>query len=183
MKVVYRKTTGRSQHRGTVNGFTLLETIVVSLLIGILFAIAAPGGLALLDARRAGIAEEEAFLALRNAQHQAKLHRAPWQASFREMGDFVQWAIHPVGTLPSEANWNTFDAKIRIDPETTLRQSQGVYRVQFNHQGDVNGQLGRLTLSVKSGSRTKRCILVSTLLGKMRRGSNHFKAKDGKYCY
>jgi hypothetical protein len=55
--------------------------------------------------------------------------------------------------------------------------------MQFNHYGEVNGQLGRITLSTIDQADTKRCVMISTLLGAMRKGEDHVKKKDGKHCY
>ena len=55
--------------------------------------------------------------------------------------------------------------------------------MQFNYKGNTNGQLGRITLSLRSGGTAKRCVFVSTLLGGMRTAKDQAQPKDGKYCY
>jgi hypothetical protein len=95
----------------------------------------------------------------------------------------LQWVTHQEGTTPPDSFWNSLDPNVQLDPETTLRRVRGVWRVEFNHLGRVNGQLGRITLSGKSGGRAKRCVVVSTLLGTLRKASNRTTPRDGKYCY
>lgn len=166
-------------------GFTLLEILVVIGIIGILFAIASPTWSSLLTKQRVNAAKNEAFQAIRTAQHNAKLTHVDWQVSFRQVNGLVQWAIHPDTAIPGDSLWKNLDPNIQIDPETTLYfdQTNKLYRLQFNHLGRVSGQLGRITFSGKTDSKTKRCVIVSTLLGAMREGENHAKAKDNKHCY
>lgn len=166
-----------------ISGFTLLELIVIVVIISILFAIMAPGWTAFLNVQRLNGGQEQVLLAMRDAQSRAKQSRVIWQASFQNPNGVVQWAIHPAGTTPAPSLWRSLDAAIQMDAETTLQQSGGVRRVQFDHEGNVNGQLGRFTLSSKFGGKTKRCVIVSTLLGAIRTGREHSTLQDGKYCY
>jgi type II secretory pathway pseudopilin PulG len=167
-----------------IGGFTSLEMLVVVIIIGIIFAILAPAWLSLLNAQRLNIAQDKAFQAIRSAQQKAKLNRIIWQVSFRQASSGAQWVVHPDNILPEDSLWNDLDPDIQIDDqETTLYKSHGIHRVQFNYLGAVNGQLGRLTLKGKSGGRVKRCIVVATLLGALRKGSEHSTPQEGKYCY
>jgi prepilin-type N-terminal cleavage/methylation domain-containing protein len=164
-------------------GFTLLEIVVTTVIIGILFAIAAAGWSTFLNIHRLNTAQEQVYLAMRTAQTTAKHQHLSWQTDFREANQVLQWVIHPDGTLPPDSFWNSLDPNIKLDPETTLRKIRGVWRVEFNHLGRVNGQLGRITLSGKSRGRTKRCIIVSTLLGTLRKASDRNTPQNGRYCY
>ena len=175
-------------HRNTVQwlhpaGFTLLELIMIIAIAGILFALMAPGWAAFMTIQRLNAGQEQVLLAMRDAQSHAKQGRVLWQASFQNANGVVQWAIHPAGTTPASFIWRSLDATIQIDDETTLQQSGAVRRVQFDHEGNVNGQLGRLTLSSKSGGKVKRCVIISTLLGTIRTGTEHTTLQDGKACY
>lgn len=166
------------------SGFTLLELLISLVIIGISSAIAAPSWLAFVDVQRLNTAQNQVHNAMRQAQSQAKKEKLTWQASFREQNGVVQWAIHPGTVNPLVANWNNLDSSVRLDTETTLQQSNGVRRIQFDYRGSVRQPpLGRITLSSKSGGKAKRCVFVSTILGAMRTGKEHSRAKDGKYCY
>ncbi|MBW4691798.1 MAG: type II secretion system GspH family protein [Lyngbya sp. HA4199-MV5] len=164
-------------------GFTLLELIVIVLIISLLFAFAASTWGGFLTAQRLNAGQERVHQAMRDAQSRAKQNRIVWQASFQETSGIVQWAVHPVNSTPTASAWSSLDSAIQIDAETTLQQLGGIRRVQFDHEGHVNGQLGRLTLSGKAGGKTKRCVIVSTLLGAIRTGSEHSTLQDGKSCY
>nr|WP_274381927.1 prepilin-type cleavage/methylation domain-containing protein [Myxacorys almedinensis] len=165
---------------------TLLEILVVLLIIGAIAAIAAPSWISFLNNQKLITARNQVFDVLRQAQSTAKLQHIGHDTKFRQSGDRVEWVIHPVGdtelstaellTLP----WNTLAEQVQLDPETTLYRKDNVYRVRFNDYGEVNGQLGRVTLSVTSGQVRKRCVIVSSLLGAMRTGESQPQKKDPK---
>ncbi len=174
------------QHKdeSSTHGFTLLEILVVTAVLGILSAIAAPSWLAFANNIRLKTAQAEIYFAMRQAQSQAKLQKLNLQVSFREQNGVLQWAVHTTNVSPNNANWNNLDASVRMDAETTLQQSDGVRRIKFNHLGNVSQPpLGRLTISSKNGGRAKRCVFVSTILGALRISKEQEKAKSGKYCY
>ncbi len=174
----------RDLHRD-LHGFTLFETLVAIIIIGVLAAIASPSWLSQINKQRLNAAKNEAFQAIRTAQHNAKLNHIDWQISFREVDGLVQWVTYPDGTIPGNSPWRSLDPNVRIDKETTLYfdQANKIYRLRFDYLGRVSGQLGRITFSSKTDSKTKRCVIVSTLLGAMREGEEHASPRDNKYCY
>lgn len=156
--------------------------MVILVILGILYAISAPGWTAFLSRQQLNTAQDEVLQAVRSAQNQAKLQHVTWQASFREFNGIVQWSIHPAKLAPANTQWKGLDPAINLDEETTLLQTSGVRRIQFSEDGRISGQLGRLTLSDKSGS-AKRCLIFSTLLGAVRTSKENARQQDGKYCY
>ncbi|MEH2232132.1 MAG: type II secretion system protein [Nostoc sp.] len=171
------------KHNHSNSGFTLPEMLVVIVLIGILATIGIPNWLAFVETRRLNTAQNEVYYAMRQAQRQATKDKLTWQASFREQNGIVQWAVHPATVNPSNANWNNLDANVRLDSETNFQSSLStVQEVRFDYRGNAK-DLGRIALSIKSGGKTKRCVIVSTILGAMRMGKDNAIAKDNKYCY
>lgn len=165
-------------------GFTLLEVIATVLIVGILSAIAFPSWLSFIQNRRLNIAQNQVYRSIREAQSQAKNAKLPWQASFREVNNVVQWAVHPTTVAPTNASWNNLDNHIKIDSETTALNSSRLWQAKFDYQGNVTPPLKRITLSHKDGGKLKRCVYISTILGALRVEKEHsVPNSDGDYCY
>lgn len=180
----------------STSGFTLLELIIVALIIGILSAIATPAWIGFTERQRLSVAQSQVYRVMKQAQSNAKRDKITWQASFREQDNIVQWAIHPASINSNNANWQNLESGIRIDQETTLVKTDNVRRLRYNYQGCPVYQLddqctqttirtkGRITLSSTNSGKTKRCVIVSTLLGVLRTSQEQTKAdRKGRYCY
>lgn len=184
----------------TNQGFTLLETLIVVVIIGIVSAIAIPNWQAFVNLRYLNSAQDRVYWTMQEAKRNAVRDKITWQASFRETpSGTVQWAVHPATSdafIPAGVLWHDLGKNIQVDKyknskdeyETTLdspgtKTIAGPWRVQFNSYGNTNGQLGRITLQTTSGGKAKRCVIVSTLIGTLRTGKEHPKVQDGKYCY
>lgn len=162
--------------QGTDGGFSLLEMLTVFAIVGIIAAIAVPGWASFRNTRRLNTAQDQIYQALRQAQFEAKRRGVRWQISVQNRDEQAQWAIYPVNASPLEAAWTDLPPGIQIDTSrTTVRRSRGIYEVQFNHKGHVNGQLGRITLVGIERSRTRRSVVVSTLIGAMRKANNNVR--------
>jgi prepilin-type N-terminal cleavage/methylation domain-containing protein len=165
-------------------GYTLAEMAVAIAIIGILAAIAIPSWLGFRNTRNLNVAQGLIYQIISQAQSEASLLHMDRKASFRENNGVVQWAIHSATSTPLTTEWRDLSPNVRIDSvETTLSQVGGMYQVQFDQWGNVEGQLGRLTVMGNVGGRARRCVIVSTLLGAMRRGSDRSTPLDGRYCY
>lgn len=101
-------------------------------------------------------------------------------------------ALTPNVTFATQAN-------AKGKSETTIRnQNQTRWRVVFNAQGcpvyragdtclqtslRALGRIGLTTAPETVPVKAHRCIIISTVLGHVRRGEYHAKAKDSKFCY
>jgi Tfp pilus assembly protein FimT len=177
----------RRHHRRS--GYSLLEIMTIVAILGTMAAIATPSYLGWANRLRLSAAQQQVMMAMKRAQHKATKTLVPQQISFRETtegkgptaGHQVEWSIHPIDTQPIA--WEALPPEIKLDPETSLRQKDKLYVMQFNERGEANGQLGRVTITLPNDPHNKRCVIVSTLLGAMRSGTSHPKPNEGKYCY
>ncbi|MGF1496644.1 MAG: Tfp pilus assembly protein FimT/FimU [Elainellaceae cyanobacterium] len=165
-----------------VGGFTLLETLAVAAILGILVAIAAPAWLSFMNAKTLTTAQDQVYLAMRQAQTDAKHSHTERRVSFREQNGQVELAIHDPDALLTALQWQPLPKGVHIDAESSLPNSGGIHYVRFDQNGSAKN-LGRLTLKGRHSSRTLRCIFVSTLLGALRKASDNRTPRDGKYCY
>ena len=200
-------TYGGSLDRGDNLGFTLIELLTVISLMAILATIAGASWRTFINSQQLNAAIDQAARAMQEAKSNAIRDGVTWQASFREGKDedgepVTQWAVHKKSVSPDRAYWHNFNPNVRIvDPdihlddrnETTLYRyssgdNKGVRRIQFNHHGNTNGQLGRLTLAYRhsdpnNNRRKLRCVIVSTLLGLWRKSNEQPTLDEGRYCY
>lgn len=172
------------EYKSDNSGYTLLEILAVLFIIGILSAIATPSWVSFLNTQRLNTAQNEIHRAIQAAKSNAKRDKITWQASFRQQNNVAQWLIHPQSTTVPTTNWNPLDPAIKIDePETTFIKSNGIWRVRFNYKGNLNGQLGRLTVTSKQGGKAKRCVITSTLIGATRTSKERPTQQNGRFCY
>ena len=87
--------------RQSTAGFTLIETLVVVIMIGVLFAIAAPGWLTFINRQRLGTANERVLQTLRTAQAEAKRTQTYREARFDVASDPPRVAVLPLTSSAS----------------------------------------------------------------------------------
>ena len=155
------------------SGFSLLELVIAAAIASILATIAAPSWIAFVQRQQLIQAQEQLYRIIQQTQQQAIAQRTSWRVSFRRAptagARAVEWTRYASHTTPSVDAWQTLQTDgPNIDAAaSTLRQQSGLYTVEFDHHGNVNGQLGRLTLSQ---SERQRCVVVATRLGALRKG-------------
>ena len=190
-------------------GFTMIEALIILLIIGIFTAIVAPSWLMFINNQRLKLSIDRAYWAMELAQSNAKRDKIAWQASFKEVGENVQVAVHEADIAPAQVpahQWKNLEPQIQIDTdETTVlqvnesnqqKQNGTIRRVMFNYQGCPVSRSyhdctqtsiaakGTLTLYHPNLTNSQRCIIISTLLGHKRTSKRQSKPNANKrYCY
>ena len=200
----------RSRSSRSDAGFTILEILILLTLIGIFSAIAAPSWLMFINNHRLKQSLDRAYWGMEVAQSNAKRDKTSWQASFKQVGENVQLAIHKSDTSPAQVpanEWKSLEHQININQnDTTFRKVNEntnevtkdgtVWRAMFNYRGcpvynktDECGLTslqakGNLTISHPNLPKGDRCVIISTLLGHTRTSERQSKPNQyGRFCY
>ncbi len=185
-----------------VAGFTLVEMLVTTAIVGLVSAIAIPSWLAFVNQQRLSEAQDKVLTVLRDSQANAKRQEGTWQACFRDYNNQVWSAIQSVPinsntdcSNPStnwqpligadsqiitinQTNSNLFPTSNASPPSSTL--PPGYYEVQFTPKGLVDNSVGgnppqKITITLRNqANNSQGCIFVETLLGAVRtdKGNN-----------
>jgi len=191
-------------------GFTMVETLIIILIIGIFCAIATPSWLMFINNYRLKLSVDRAYWAMEMARSNAKRDKISWQASFKQVGENVQVAVHKADITPAQVpadQWKELEPQIQINAhETTLlkvnesnavKENGTIQRATFNFRGcavynsnDECGNVrakGTLTLSHPNLKNSERCIIISTILGHKRISNRQSKPNPNndkkRYCY
>ena len=173
------------------SGFTLLEILVAIIIVGILAAIAAPGWLGFLARQRLTGAQDTVYQSIKEAQSKAQQRSERWQFSIRDEGDALEIATHRATSPPTLWTPIGDSGQLNIldeddgddDADTTLLDTDGVYSIIFDHQGNVlvvddddddlsSSAPGVLVLVSERTGQLQRSVNVSTLIGTVRKESN-----------
>ncbi len=159
-------------------GFSLIETIVVVVIIGLIATMGGVSWLALLNEQRMRSGVNEMISAMRLAQAGARRENLRWSVAFRSQDGRVQWSVNRATTPIAQWQWQNLlenDAnKFEIVPAaTTLPVSGGVYRLTYEFNGRVaitNTPPLQITVRPAGDSQVanQRCVQVVTLLGTLR---------------
>ncbi len=188
----------RFRSRRSETGFTLIEILVILVIIGVLFAIAAPGWDAIIMRQRISTAREQVLQIIRQAQSEARTSKSARAAVFFPTptgGGVPRVTTAPFsfgGSLPmntaSITNWKPLGDSVSANRSVKLTvtsqignnnalvfdsngaiASPPLVTVQQLNDTNVNSMFA-VTLSREgvADNNSKRCVIVQTLLGSVR---------------
>lgn len=173
-----------SINRRSLQGFTLLELLVVMTIIGVLAAIAAPGWLSFINRQKLNAAQSRVFSTMVTTQSTARRCKVGFEVQFRDVGNDVQYQVLYSGTSATcnlgAIGWESLGGSPLVQmrgvspgypttiddfPETST--GSGIRRIQFDSKGNLSSTfLNRyVVLRTSASSKDRRCVTVTTLLG------------------
>jgi type II secretory pathway pseudopilin PulG len=186
---------------GKSAGFTVIETLVIAFIIGLLVAIAVPSWLAFVQQQKLNKVNDIILYALKNAQQEAKKSKRSYSVSFQVDGGVSKISIAPASTAPE---WKNLGQDIGILPgevliytnlDSTIANKQGTNSnidysapgtgtITFDYIGSLDSSNGsvdaplKVAVAIRSpggstfASNLKRCVIVDSLIGAMRTGKD-----------
>lgn len=97
-------------------GFTLVELLVAIGLVGVIFAIAAPGWLGFVQQRRVNSANDSVLRALQEAQSKAKTQKLSYSVSLRIQNAVPQVAVYRDSPTPANNSWKPLGDQVSFKP-------------------------------------------------------------------
>ncbi|MBD1874630.1 type II secretion system protein [Nodosilinea sp. FACHB-131] len=167
-------------------GFTLIESLIAVVIVGLMAAIAAPSWFQLVQQRKINISQDMVYQAMRATQADAMQQRHDRRFSIRDRNGRIEWASHPETTLSSQAAaWTPLvEGVVFAAIDNTMLSSGGTYYVKFDMYGNVKAGLSTVTFSTGGSQQTHRCVVVSTMIGAMRKGKGHTQVNSNdRFCY
>lgn len=174
----------RNRSNRSIAGFTLIEVLVIIIMVGILFAIAAPSWVGFINRQRLTTARDQTFELLRSAQAEAKRTKVSRAIAFDNAAQKPRVIVVPVvndlstPTIdPSDGRWQVLGngdiksgaIKISGRPDKGAETSSGT--IVFDTYGNVSPKIGAapytITIQATTATSPKRCVRVTTLIGAM----------------
>lgn len=171
-------------------GFTLLEGLIVVVVIGLMAAIAAPSWFGFWQQQKINATRDLLYQALRSTQADATQHRHDRRFSVRERNGRIEWASHPESVPVAQViTWEPLiDGVVLATIDNTLTKAKGIHYTRFDMYGNLKSKAianqGTLTVTISNKNHTNRCVVVSTVLGAMRKGKGQTRAnRNERFCY
>lgn len=158
--------------RQSAAGFTLIELIVVMVMVGVLFSIAAPGWLAFANRQRVNSVRDEMLQEIRRSQAIAAQTRRNQIFTLNTEADPPTVQVEPTDPQPRVLGKGQIQANM-IELATT----DEITEIEFDDKGnlvsddDLPEEGLKFTVSLIDSPNVKSCAIVQTLLGATRTAS------------
>jgi len=143
-----RRSSLRRSPRHSKAGFTLIEVLVVTLMIGVMFAIAAPGWLGFTQQRRVNSVNDAVVRALQDAQTQAKTKKLSYSVSFKQDNGIPEVAVYQTKILDDPNNpevINPFDTNFKgwkpLGENLELKGKQVLLGTNVGTENSINSSI------------------------------------------
>ncbi|ACK70295.1 conserved hypothetical protein [Gloeothece citriformis PCC 7424] len=168
--------------KNTQSGMTLVESLVITMILGFLATLAVPNFLNFLKQQQLNKANEDLELRIRQVQNLAQRENVAYTLEFQEEGGEFEYRAYKNGETPDDDDW-----KLALDKpldNITLHLDYGT-KILFNHDGTINTDGDddetikvneKIALSLENlNPPPKRCVVIKTLLGVI-------EAQKNDYC-
>ena len=153
--------------RKSSSGFTLIEMMVTTIIIGVIAAIAAPNFLGLLNRNRVNEAARQVEGALKEAQRQAMRNGRQCTISISETNDAI---TNPTGGGGCLLSNRILDDLIQLDTNRDTIRFSAKGNIEINPAAGSTTPTPVLVVSIPNGTDLQRCIVIDSLLGSQRSG-------------
>ncbi|MDX2272175.1 MAG: prepilin-type N-terminal cleavage/methylation domain-containing protein [Cyanobacteriota bacterium] len=162
------------------SGFTLIEVMTILVIVGILASVGIPSGINFYNRNNLDTAHSKLYGALRTARSNARasLQGRSWQVELVTQGDDLVAVVEDVDGLcnePTPCQSIRLGNYVELVEATFANGTNGSGIAEFNTEGEAIGTGGfnTGTFSIESKySGDRRCVIVSTILGAMRKASD-----------
>lgn len=179
----------KSRATASAAGFTMLEILIIVLIIGIFSALVAPSWLMFINNYRLKLSLDRAYSAMVTARSNAKRDNIAYQASFKQVGETVQVAVHKSDIPPAQVpagEWKSLEPQILIN---TVKNDKGEFettllKVDENNKPTDKGTIRRAMFNFQGCpvyNSDNECGLTS-LEAKGRITLSHPHLKNGDRC-